>query len=120
MPAVWLLNAKIPRTAQYGSDDCSCWSTGCGEVDLFEILDGDKDKLICHVHEGSGTSSSGGGSQDYFERPTSGSFKGAAIFENDTLYVVQLDDDTDFSSGLSSSDVSSWADKASSSATLSN
>ncbi|GME91911.1 unnamed protein product [Ambrosiozyma monospora] len=54
MPAVWLLNAKIPRTAQYGSDDCSCWSTGCGEVDLFEILDGDKDKLICHVHEGSG------------------------------------------------------------------
>jgi hypothetical protein len=36
MPAIWLLNTKIPRTQQYG--DCSCWKTGCGEFDIFETL----------------------------------------------------------------------------------
>ena len=39
MPAIWLLNAKIPRTLQYGDASCSCWKTGCGEMDLFEIFD---------------------------------------------------------------------------------
>jgi hypothetical protein len=31
MPALWILNADIPRTAQYGPEDCNCWSSGCGE-----------------------------------------------------------------------------------------
>lgn len=31
MPAIWMLNAKIPRTIQYGKAECSCWSSGCGE-----------------------------------------------------------------------------------------
>lgn len=31
MPAVWMLNANIPRTAQYGPKGCSCWESGCGE-----------------------------------------------------------------------------------------
>ncbi len=30
MPAIWLLNAQIPRTLQYGDSSCSCWSSGCG------------------------------------------------------------------------------------------
>lgn len=40
MPAVWLLNAQIPRNLQYGNSACSCWATGCGEMDLlrFSIL----------------------------------------------------------------------------------
>lgn len=31
MPAIWMLNAQIPRTLQYGNAACSCWITGCGE-----------------------------------------------------------------------------------------
>jgi hypothetical protein len=111
MPAIWLLNAKIPRTLQYGDASCSCWSTGCGELDLFEILAEGDDKLISHIHDGQGndgTQTGGGGSQDYFKRPTSGSFKGAVIFNSDkTIQIAQVDD-ADFSSGLSSSQVSEW------------
>ncbi len=31
MPAIWMLNAQIPRTLQYGNANCSCWESGCGE-----------------------------------------------------------------------------------------
>jgi len=30
-PAVWMLNANIPRTIEYGEASCSCWESGCGE-----------------------------------------------------------------------------------------
>lgn len=36
MPAIWMLNAQIPRTSQYGKEECSCWKTGCGEFDIGE------------------------------------------------------------------------------------
>ncbi|KAK3396573.1 putative TOS1-like glycosyl hydrolase-domain-containing protein [Sordaria brevicollis] len=35
-PAIWLENARVPYTQQYGG--CSCWTSGCGEFDIFEIL----------------------------------------------------------------------------------
>ncbi|KAI5967297.1 TOS1 [Candida margitis] len=122
MPAVWLLNAKIPRTLQYGDSSCSCWSTGCGELDLFEILSSGSDKLISHLHDGQGASSStnngGGGSQDYFARPTSGSFKAAVIFTSDEIHIVQVDDSTDFGSSLDEDTVNSWLQQSGSSATI--
>jgi len=31
MPSIWMLNAQIPRTLQYGDASCSCWESGCGE-----------------------------------------------------------------------------------------
>lgn len=111
MPAIWLLNAKIPRTLQYGDSTCSCWSTGCGELDLFEILVQGDERLISHIHDGQGndgSSTGGGGSQDYFTRPTSGSMKGAVIFSGSSISIVQLDDSVDFSSGLDSSTVNGW------------
>lgn len=123
MPAVWLLNAKIPRTLQYGSSSCSCWGTGCGELDLFEILSQGSTKLISHIHDGQGndgSSTGGGGSQDYFTRPTSGSFKGACIFNSDkSIHIVQLDGTTSFDSGLDSTTVNTWLSKAGGSASLS-
>jgi hypothetical protein len=36
MPAVWALNGQISRSTKYGT--CSCWTSGCGEVDFIEIL----------------------------------------------------------------------------------
>ncbi|RLV93862.1 Protein TOS1 [Spathaspora sp. JA1] len=112
MPAVWLLNAKIPRTLQYGAATCSCWKTGCGELDLFEILSSGSNKLISHLHSGQGaaqnTNSGGGGSQDYFVRPTSGSLKAAVVFTGSDVYIVQVDDSTNFGAGLSADVVNGW------------
>ena len=113
MPAIWLLNAKIPRTLQYGSADCSCWESGCGEMDLFEILSSGSTKLISHIHDGQG-----GGTQDYFVRPVGRTMKAAVIFDadNETIHIVEVDED--FGATLSTSTVNAWLDKAGSSAIL--
>lgn len=111
MPAVWLLNAKIPRTLQYGSVTCSCWATGCGELDLFEILSSGSNNLITTLHDGQGANGGaggGGGSSDYFARPTTGTFKGAAIFTGRAVHVLQLDDSTVFGGSLDKSIVDAW------------
>ena len=122
MPAVWLLNAKIPRTLQYGDSSCSCWKSGCGEMDLFECLSSGSSKLISHLHDGQGASSNsnngGGGSQDYFQRPTSGSFKAAVIFTGNEIHIVQVDDSTDFGSSLDEDTVNSWLQQSGSVATI--
>lgn len=103
MPALWALNSRIPRTQQYGS--CSCWDTGCGEADLFEILAlGDtKCKSTLHIAEGAGSS-------DYFERPVDRYIKAATVFDEKTASVVikLLPDSFDFSEGLDDETVRSW------------
>ena len=113
MPAIWLLNAKIPRTLQYGASDCSCWESGCGEMDLFEILSSGSEKLISHVHDGQG-----GGSQDYFQRPVDGTMKAAVIFNgaDKTIHVMEVTDD--FAATLSAETVSGWLSQAGSAAAL--
>lgn len=122
MPAVWLLNAKIPRTLQYGEATCSCWKTGCGELDLFEVLSSGSNKMISHLHDGQGSSQNsnngGGGSQDYFERPTSGTFKGVVIFYGDEIHILQVDDETEFGSSLDEETVNAWLNEAGSVATI--
>ncbi|CAM1504307.1 Fc.00g018980.m01.CDS01 [Cosmosporella sp. VM-42] len=103
MPALWALNARIPRTMQYG--DCSCWQTGCGEADIYEVLaSGDtKCKSTFHLQNGAGSS-------DYFERPCDKYIKVATIFDEKTASVTikQLPDDFDFSGGLSDATVRGW------------
>ncbi|KAH7155471.1 putative TOS1-like glycosyl hydrolase-domain-containing protein [Dactylonectria estremocensis] len=103
MPAIWALNARIPRTAQYSS--CSCWTSGCGEADIYEVLaSGDtKCKSTFHLKNGAGSS-------DYFDRPTDAFIKVATYFDESTASVVikQLSDDFDFSAGLSDATVQSW------------
>ena len=113
MPAIWMLNAKIPRTVQYGKADCSCWSTGCGELDLFEILDVGSNKLITHIHD-----SQGGGTQDWFERPVDSTMKAAVIFDGSdrTIHIVEVNDE--FGSILSEETVSAWLSKTGTIATL--
>ncbi|KAK6074778.1 hypothetical protein SCUP234_08066 [Seiridium cupressi] len=106
MPAIWLLNAKIPRTQQYG--DCSCWGSngrGCGEADLFEVLaTGDtKAKSTFHFLNALGSS-------DYFDRPTSDYIKLAAVFRSSdsTASIKVLDSSVDFSSSLTADTVDSF------------
>ncbi|KAG7292614.1 hypothetical protein NEMBOFW57_002649 [Staphylotrichum longicolle] len=69
-PAIWLLNARIPHTAQYHA--CNCWRTGCGELDVFEVLAPGGDRVSTSVHAAyAGPNGGGGGVGDanYFARP---------------------------------------------------
>lgn len=131
MPAIWMLNAQIPRTLQYGNSACSCWSTGCGEMDLFEVLNSGNGRLTSHLHSGQGVSGSkkrdaspesnphmnkratsvvggGGGTADYIQRPTSGTMKAAAVLKNGSVTIVVLPDDTTFDATLDEATIEGW------------
>jgi hypothetical protein len=116
MSAVWFLNANIPRTLQYGNAACSCWTSGCGEFDVFEILSTGSDFLTTTIHswQGTGTQFGGGGCSDYFQRPLSGTMKAAIIFTQatKTLKIVVLDNSVEFGPGLADSLVTSWCSTA--------
>ncbi len=109
LPAIWALNAAIPRTAQYNS--CSCWPD-CGEFDFFEVLRSGDDKCKSTIHLALGK---GGGSSDYFARPTNDYVKGAAIFDGDSgaVSVRILPADTDFAKGLDAATVTGWVSRTS-------
>lgn len=104
MPAIWMLNAQIPRTLQYGAADCSCWTSGCGELDLFEVLDAGNTRCKSTYH-----GNISGGDSDYFERPTSGTIQAAITMNGDTATIKVISSSFSFSSTLSASTVSNLA-----------
>ncbi|KAK9447270.1 putative TOS1-like glycosyl hydrolase-domain-containing protein [Limtongia smithiae] len=110
MPAIWFLNGRIPRTQQYGS--CSCWTSGCGELDVFEVLSSGLSYMTTTLHswQGTGTEYGGGGSSDYFARPTSGTMKAAIIFDgsDESIYLVTLDDSVDFDTTITADTIDGW------------
>ena len=75
MPAVWLLNARIPYTVQYHS--CNCWRTGCGEFDVFEVLSSGNTKAKSTIH-----SKNGGGDSNYFNWPVAGTIRVAVVYDS--------------------------------------
>lgn len=111
MPAAWILNAQIPRTEQYGN--CSCWSSGCGEFDVFEVLDsGDqKCKSTWHGLKAKGDS-------NWFQRPVSGTQKAAVVFDGTTgtAHIVLLPSDTSFDTSISEGTVAGFLNSISNAA----
>ncbi|OBT56948.1 hypothetical protein VE04_03192 [Pseudogymnoascus sp. 24MN13] len=105
MPAVWMLNAQIPRTLQYGEASCSCWTTGCGEFDIAEVLMTGDNRCKSTLH-----TNAPGGSSDYFARPTSGTMKLAVIFNgaDGTANIQKLSDDATFPASLTSDQVTTF------------
>ena len=103
MPAVWMLNAQIPNTLQYGQADCSCWTSGCGELDLFEVLDSGDTRAKSTWH-----GNTPGGDSNFFNRPTKATMKAAIIFDEpaSSARIIVLPDITDFPATLASADVS--------------
>ena len=90
MPAIWLMNAQIPLTSQYGTNpSCSCWTSGCGEFDIFEVLDSGNSRCKSTLHM-----APAGGSSDYFKRPTDETVKVAIVFagSNETASIQVLDE----------------------------
>ncbi|KAI9047709.1 hypothetical protein LZ554_008419 [Drepanopeziza brunnea f. sp. 'monogermtubi'] len=82
-PAIWLLNAKIPRTAMYMN--CSCWSN-CGEIDIAEALDKGSLKLKSTIHD-----HNPGGDSDYFARPTETTVTYLVTLRDDTVFIARVD-----------------------------
>ena len=81
-PAIWFLNGQIPRVGQYLTGNC--WSSGCGEMDIFEVLSNGSNYLIPTVH-----AQFHGGFNDFFVRPTDILTK-AAILMNDNNVIIQI------------------------------
>ena len=113
MSAAWFLNAQIPRTLQYGEAACSCWTSGCGEFDVFEVLSTGCDYLTTTLHtwQGTGTEYGGGGCADYISRPLTSYMTAAIIFSVSTMEmnIVVLASGTSFDASLSDATVQSWS-----------
>ena len=86
MPAIWALNSQIPRTSQYSS--CSCWGSGCGELDVFEILASGDTRAKSTLH---GNSPCLGGDSDYFDRPTGSTIVLGVIMTNSNVHITVMD-----------------------------
>lgn len=103
MPAIWLLNAEIPRAQQYG--DCSCWKSGCGELDVFEVLNSGNTKAITAWH-----GSRSKGDSNWFQRPIDKTVKAAILLDgaSGSANIVVLPDETTFDTSFADSIVSSF------------
>ncbi|KAL5379813.1 hypothetical protein DPSP01_008283 [Paraphaeosphaeria sporulosa] len=105
-PAWWFLNAAIPRILQYGNDrkniPCSCWSTGCGEFDAFEILGRGEVRAKSTIHRQGNLE---GGDSNYFLRPVGRAIKFAVVFHNWNITARVLDDGFDFGASLTQAQI---------------
>jgi len=106
-PAIWLLNAHIPRTLQYGTAACSCWATGCGELDIAEALHAGSEMLKSTIH-----TNAPAGDSDYIARPTSAqTMRLAVVFAgsgNGTVCIQVLGGDVDFGATVTEEVVEGW------------
>lgn len=106
MPSLWLLNAAIPRTNQYGS--CSCWKGGCGEFDILEVLDSGNKRCKSTIH-----AVSSGGDSNYFDRPTDKTVHVAVVFDGDGKKAhIKILQNFDYSGSLSAQQVQSLTEQA--------
>lgn len=117
MPAIWLLNARIPRTSQYPTNEnCSCWATGCGEFDIFEVMNGtESNHMYSTIHDYQGTGDIGTGlvAPGYIGRNIYAAMKGGVVFDSEGSVAVFLSNSTTFDD-ISGTDVLSWISTASS------
>lgn len=109
MPAIWLLNDQIPRTSQYPLNaNCSCWASGCGEYDIFEVMNGtEKNHLYSTFHTYQGIEDLGTGIQSYgyIPRDTEGTMMGGVVFDSDGNVISFVSNSTTFDDTLSASTV---------------
>lgn len=107
MPAAWMLNAQIPNTLQYGAADCSCWESGCGEFDIFEVLDSGNTRAKSTWH-----GNVSGGDSNFFARPTRSTMKAAVVLDgvSSAAYIIVLPADTEFSATISPEAINGYID----------
>lgn len=115
MPAIWLLNAQIPRTSQYQNNatyvNCLCWRLGCGEFDIFEVMNQtDSNKLVTTIHDYQNTDDieTGRAIAGYIDRKTSGKMLGGVYFDEKSNAVVFMHDKITFDDTIKAADVDKW------------
>ncbi|SSD61686.1 related to Cell wall protein YJL171C [Saccharomycodes ludwigii] len=110
MPAIWLLNSHIARTSQYPTNsNCSCWASGCGEFDIFEVMNGtQKNNFYSTFHTFQGTGVLGTGLQAFghVDRDTEDTMLGGVIFDSVGNTLVFMNNETTFGSSIEVSDIS--------------
>lgn len=109
MPAIWFLNAKIPRTSQYGN--CSCWGSGCGEFDAFEVMNGTQYTNLfstIHTYQGTGNITWGIPAQGYFTRKLNDTMLGGVLFGSDGTISVFMPNSLQWNSSLLATTVKGW------------
>ena len=62
--------------------------------------------MIATLHD---KQNGGGGSSDYFQRPTSGTFKGAVVFDGTSITVLEIDE---IPSSIDEGTVEKWVNKS--------
>lgn len=109
MPAIWLLNDHIARTSQYPTNEnCSCWASGCGEFDIFEIMNGtEKNHLYStfHTYQGIEDLAIGIQSYGYIPRDTKNTMKGGVLFDSAGNTISFMSDDITFNSTYAVADI---------------
>lgn len=112
MPAIWLLNAKIPRTSQYASNsDCSCWASGCGEYDIFEIMNSTESSHLystIHGYQGTGNINLGIQAPGHFERDLKNTMKGGVVFDSSGNAYSFLLNSTTLSDSIDAKELDQW------------
>ncbi|WP_170115739.1 DUF2403 domain-containing lipoprotein [Melittangium boletus] len=109
VPAIWMLNARVVRTAQYG---CNCRGMGspggCGELDVAEVLHGESPlHATSTIYSFEGATGSG---PNYFQRPVNESATFIVIFDaSGKIQMLRLKADAfDFGDTVSNTTVSGW------------
>lgn len=107
MPAIWLLNSQIPRQSQYPTNsNCSCWASGCGEFDIFEVINGTTTGEFYstfHTYQGVDSVEEGLTQSAYFKRETNGTMIGGVVFDSDGNTISFMTDSLSFDETISAS-----------------
>ncbi|KAI0919213.1 hypothetical protein AcW1_003355 [Taiwanofungus camphoratus] len=86
VPAIWMLNGQVVRSAQYGCNCRGTGATGCAELDVLEVLTGgNPNQAISEIYSFKGATGTGA---NYFPRPTSGKATYGVIFDLQTDSIV--------------------------------
>ena len=109
MPAIWLLNDHIARTSQYPTNaNCSCWASGCGEYDIFEVMNGTQRNHLYstfHTFQGIENLAVGIQSYGYIPRDTKNTMKGGVIFDSVGNTISFMSDDVTFDTTYAAVDI---------------
>lgn len=109
LPAIWLLNAHIPRTSEYPANyNCSCWDSGCGEFDIFEVMnttDMYKFTSTLHTYQNTSDVQDGTQAQAWIDRTTNSEMRGGVVFDSDGIASVFMSNDTSIDGTISASTV---------------
>lgn len=95
--------------------NCSCWRSGCGEFDIFEVMNSTEYLHMystIHDYQGSDDIQTGMAAPAYIERDLTGTMSGGVAFDLSGNAVVWVSNSTSFDSTIQASSVNSWVKQA--------